>query len=356
LTRRDAAGNESDQTASVPVTLRYDPEPPALAFEPPVPSDPTLVAVKVTDAVSGVANGPIEISRAGSGTWQELAVTRDGDKLLARIEDATLPAGAYELRARASDLARNEASTNLRVDGQPMALTLPLRIISTLQNAFERQRIVRQQVRRDGRTREIHKRVVVQAQTARVLFGESAEIAGRLIAPDGAGIAGAELQILATSPIGAEQPVGVVQTDADGRYKYTATGTSNQTLRVVYMGSATVLATQGQLEMSVPAATRLQVNHRNLRNGQTVVFTGPVRTLPTPPGGKLIEMQVKLPGRWETFQTVRSDDAGQWSVRYKFRRTSGVQYYRFRVRLPAEGAYPFTAGVSRVVTVRVRGA
>ena len=91
--------------------------------------------------------------------------------------------------------------------------------------------------------------------------------------------------------------------------------------------------------MTVPAATDLRVNRRRLRNGQTVIFSGPVRTLPTPPGGKLVEMQVKLPGRWETFQTVRSDDAGQWTVRYTFRRTSGVQYYRFRVRLPAEGAY-----------------
>ena len=68
-----------------------------------------------------------------------------------------------------------------------------------------------------------------------------------------------------------------------------------------------------------------------------------------------MEMQVRLPGRWETFRTMRSNDAGQWSVRYRFRRTRGVQHYRFRARLPAEGNYPYTAGVSRVVVVRVRG-
>jgi hypothetical protein len=108
--------------------------------------------------------------------------------------------------------------------------------------------------------------------------------------------------------------------------------------------------------MSVPAAIELKVDRKRLRNGQAVTFTGPVLTLPTPPGGKLIEMQVRLPGRWETFRTIRSDDAGRWSVRYRFRRTDGVQYYRFRTRLPAEGSYPFVAGVSSVVTVRVRGA
>jgi hypothetical protein len=356
LTRRDAAGNESEQTASVPVTLRYDPDPPQLAFEPPVPSDPTLVALRATDAVSGIANGVIEISRAGSGTWHELAVQREGDRLLGRVDDATLEPGPYEVRARTSDQAGNTASTNLRADGQPMALTLPLRVVSTMQSVFERQRVVQQQVRRHGRIRTIRRQVVVQEQTARVLFGESVDVAGRLVAPDGTGIAAAAVQVLATTPIGPEQPVGQVQTDAEGRYRYAAPGSANQTLRFVYAGSPTVLASASQLAMTVPAASDLRVDHPRLRNGQTVTFTGPVRTLPTPPGGKLIEMQVKLPGRWETFQTVRSDDAGQWSVRYRFRNTSGVQHYRFRVRLPAEGAYPFTTGVSRVVTVRVRGA
>ncbi len=196
----------------------------------------------------------------------------------------------------------------------------------------------------------------MQTQTARVLFGESAQVAGRLVNPDGDGIAGAEVQVLATTPLGPEQLVGVVQTDAEGRYRYTAAGTSNRTLRFVYAGSSVILPAQSQLTMTVPAATELRVDRKRLRNGQAVTFTGPVRTLPTPPGGKLVEMQVRLPGRWETFRTIRSDDAGQWSVRYRFRRTRGVQYYRFRARLPAEGSYPFIAGVSRVVTVRVRGA
>jgi hypothetical protein len=331
----------------VPVTLRYDPDPPQLAFEPPSASDPTLVAVKLTDAVSGVSDGSIEISAVGSGTWHTLPVTREGDRMLARVDDAALAPGPYELRARASDMARNEASTSLRADGQPMLLNLPVRVVSALQNAFERQRTVARKGRRE--------RVVVQTQTARVLFGESADVAGRLVNPAGAGIAGAEVQVLATTPIGPEQLVTVVQTDAEGRYRYTAAGSMNQTLRFVYVGSPTILPSQGQLSMTVPASTTLRVSRRRLRNGQTVTFSGPVGTLPTPPGGKLVEMQVKLPGRWETFRTIRSDDAGQWSARYHFRRTVGVQHYRFRARLPAEGAYPYTAGVSRVVTVRVHG-
>ena len=66
--------------------------------------------------------------------------------------------------------------------------------------------------------------------------------------------------------------------------------------------------------MTVPATTAFRVSRKRLLNGQAVTFRGRIRTLPTPAGGKLVEMQVRLPGRWETFRTVRSDDAGQWSA------------------------------------------
>src|SRR3954453_9494184 len=91
--RRDAAGNQSDELASVPVALRYDPDAPQLGFEPPSSTDPTFVAVKATDGVSGVASGAIEMSAAGSGLWQTLPVQRDGDRLTARIDDAGLAPG-----------------------------------------------------------------------------------------------------------------------------------------------------------------------------------------------------------------------------------------------------------------------
>jgi hypothetical protein len=197
--------------------------------------------------------------------------------------------------------------------------------------------------------------VLVQTKSARVEMGEPAQVAGRLVDAAGTGIAGAEIQVLSTTPLAPEQLEGVVQTDGEGRYRYPAAGTMNRTLRFVYAGSPVVLPAADQLSMTVPAAATLTVDRARLRNGQAVSFSGPVRTLPTPPGGKLVEMQVRLPGRWETFRTVRSNDAGQWSVRYRFRRTRGVQRYRFRARLPAEGNYPYTAAVSRVVVVRVRG-
>ena len=107
--------------------------------------------------------------------------------------------------------------------------------------------------------------------------------------------------------------------------------------------------------MSVPGLTSLGVNHRRVLNGQAVTFNGRLRTLPAPAGGKLVELQVRLSGRWQTFRTIRTDPAGRWAIRYRFKRTRGVQRYRFRARLPREANYPFATGGSRPLTVRVRG-
>ena len=121
--RQDAAGNQEPANASVPVTLRFDPEPPELAFESSPSSDPTLVSVAVSDKVSGLAGGEIELSRQGSGIWQTLRTELRGSRLVARVDDSLLPPGVYQLRATARDQASNQNSTDRRANGQPMIVT-----------------------------------------------------------------------------------------------------------------------------------------------------------------------------------------------------------------------------------------
>ena len=96
-------------------------------------------------------------------------------------------------------------------------------------------------------------------------------------------------------------------------------------------------------------------SRRRLLNGQSVLFSGRLRALPPPPGGKLLELQVVVRGRWQTFRTTRTDASGRWRVRYRFHATAGLQRYRFRARLPAEAGYPYEAGVSPTRVVVVRG-
>jgi hypothetical protein len=275
--------------------------------------------------------------------------------LTARIDDATLPAGTYLLRARARDRAGNESSTDRRVDGQPMLATLPLRITTTLQAGLERTRMITRRIRHHGRRRKVRRPVTVLRSNPRVDYGEQVHMSGRLVMGDGRGLAGAQIQVLSRTETTPERLVGSLQTGADGTFRYVVTGSSTRTLRLVYAGSSIALPAQAQVAMRVPAETSARVRPRRVHNGQAVTFTGQMRALPVPAGGKLVEVQVKLSGHWQTFRTTRSDQAGRWASRYRFRRTRGVQRYQFRVQLPREAGYPFETGMTRVLTVRVSG-
>ena len=67
-----------------------------------------MIAALVADNVSGLAGGTIELSREGSSNWQEMTTQQHGNRLVARVDDAALPAGTYRLRATARDQASNQ--------------------------------------------------------------------------------------------------------------------------------------------------------------------------------------------------------------------------------------------------------
>ena len=353
--REDAATNQEPTNASVPVTLRFDPEPPKLAFEESAPSDPTRISVAVTDGISGLASGQIELSRQGSGTWQTLATQIEGSRLVARLDDALLPAGVYSLRATARDRASNQNSTYARANGQPMTLTLPVRIPTALEAGVVVKRTVRHKVKRHGKRRTVRRRVVELQRQARIRYGEPVIFGGRLANRDGQPVPGAQVYVLSGSPGAPAQLVGTVTTDQEGRFSYRATADATRTLRFAYRGTPVMLPAQSDVSLLTSAASTIRATPRRLRNGQTVRFAGKVRSLPTPPAGKLVELQVVLSGRWQTFRTTRTGSDGSWSIRYAFRRTCGLLRYRFRARLPAEAGYAFQTGKTKRVSVRVRG-
>lgn len=355
LWRRDAAGNVDSTAASVPVRLRYDPEPPQLSFDPPAAADPTLLTVPVVEKVSGLASGEIEISPAGSEVWQALKTDVDGTRLVARVDDAVLPPGSYSVRAVARDHAGNEAVSTVRSDGQPMALTLPIRIVSAASAGVVQVRTQRKTIKRNGRRRVITEKVTEVKPAGSLQLGEQSHVVGKLANRDGQGIAGATLQVFETSVLAPDRLVGEVATDASGAFSYAVTGTMTRSLRFVFAGSPVVLPASAEVGLTTAAQSTLRVSRARLLNGQSVTFSGHVPTGPIPPGGKLVQVEVRLKAGWQTFRTVRTDAAGNWSVPYRFARTRGIAWYRFRVALPAESGYPFTPGVSKSVRVRVRG-
>ena len=355
LWREDAAGNQQPANASLPVRLRFDPEPPQLGFEAPSLADPTRVSVQVTDPISGLGGGEIAISQVGSGAWQELPTNQEGSHLVTRIDDATLPAGEYELRAIAHDQANNLASTDKRLDGQPMRLKLPLRVASAVRAGVVRKRSVRRTVRHGGKPHKVRRKITVLEPRAKVRFGRHVRLAGQLVDHAGNPLSGASVQVYSHPREGNEGQVGTLTTDAHGHFAYVLEASASQTLRFVYPGTATRLPAEDKVALLVAGRSTFVVSRSRISNGQTVTFSGRVQGRPLPPTGKLLELQVRLPGEWETFRTIRSEPDGRWHIRYQFRRTCGVQPYELRIRLPGEAGYGLSSGASRVLTVRVKG-
>lgn len=331
---RDEAGNEDKKTAGQPVRLRLDDEAPELAFDGPDPSDPVRVAVRVSDRTSGIAGGEIELRRRGSQAWRPLDARLDGGHLVGHLPDETLPDGTYELRARAFDRAGNERSSDRRADGQRMEVTLPART-----KTFLRARIAKSD--RRGRSR--------------VRFGRRARIAGRLTSAGRGPIAGASVVVLQMPRRDGATftQLATVTSSRTGRFSYRAPAGTTRTLRFRHPGSPTIRPATRDVPLRVAASTTFGVSERFALNGETVTFSGRLRSGPVPAAGKIVELQARVRHHWRTFATSRTDAQGLWRYAYRFDGTRGRQVYTFRARVPREAEYPYEVGHSgrRRVTV-----
>ncbi len=348
LWREDAAGNQQADNASQPVRLRFDPEPPQLGFENPSVEDPTRVSVLVTDRISGLAGGGIEISRAGSGSWQVLPTTQEGDRLVTRIDDASLSAGDYDLRVTAHDQANNLAGTDRRLDGQPMRLTLPLRVATAMKAGV----VEKRSVTRKGKKGKV--RPVLEPR-AKVSFGRKVHLGGHLVNRAGHPLADAKVLVYSRPREGTEQIVGTVTTDASGRFTYTVEARASQTFRFAYSGTATILPVEDTATLLVKGTSTFTVKPKRVLNGDSVMFSGQVKGRPLPETGKLLELQVRFTSGFQTFRTVRTDADGAWRIPYLFDSICGEQEFDFQAHLAGEAGWPLEAGNSRTLTIRVKG-
>lgn len=350
LWREDAAGNQQADNASQPVKLRFDPEPPQLGFENQGVEDPTRVSVLVTDRISGLAGGGIEISRGGSGSWQVLPTAQEGDRLVTHIDDASLPAGDYELRATAHDQANNLRGTDRRLDGQPMRLKLPLRVTTAMKAGVVEKRTVARKGKRKGKVR----RVVLEPR-AKVSFGRKVHLGGRLVNQAGHALADAKVSVYSRPKGGDEQLVGTVATNPSGRFSYAVEARASQTFRFVYPGTATILPIEDTATLLVKGTSTFTVKPKRVKNGGSVTFTGRVKGRPLPEAGKLLELQVRFTSGWQTFRTINTEADGTWRIPYLFDRTCGEAEFDFRAHLAGEAGWPLETGNSRTLTVRVKG-
>jgi hypothetical protein len=357
---RDEAGNEN-ATATASVPLRFDDVPPGVAFEltPAGDSLPSEIAAKIADAHSAPASGEIHYRRLGSDQWLELPAkvqrgSADEAQLAARLPGDLGP-GTYVFRADAVDGAGNAASTTRRADGTEMTVR---KVAGDPVRGLSRAVPVRAKARIFARLR--WQRRLGTALT--VPFGTGVSLSGRLVDADGAGLSGRSLRVVTHPSRGALRETGTaeVETGAHGVFELPlGTGTSRR-LSVAFAGDGGFEpATRRPLTLRVRSGVDLRVSPRQLHTGERVSFRGRVRgagaTLPR--RGKLVAIQYyeSESKRWRPIMVVRSDHGGRFRASYRFRYINGDASIRLRATALPEERWPYAAGASRPIVVRVTG-
>lgn len=357
----DAAGNGSVQKEAV---FRIDGTAPVGAFRVLDPGDPRTLKVDVEDVTSGIAGGRIEYRRQGESGFRQLGTAVGPGVLSARLDDEGLPVGRYEVRAVVTDVAGNEAVIDKWADGSPTTLGMPLRLGASLEVAgkvkvkrcSKAAKKKRGKGRRKRASRPRCRRKPVARKALELRHGRRALSRGRLTSGQGVPLADARVVVEGQARSGGPfTRLGVARTDVHGRFGFTIPPGPSRTVRYRYDGTNTTRPAAAELTTKVRAAARLKADRRRLRNGQVVRFTGRLLGKPIPAAGKVVALQAKVGRGWRTFATPRANARGVFRYRYRFTSTTGTRRYRFRAAIAREGAYPYEAGVSPIVRVRVRG-
>ncbi len=339
----DRAGNASARGAA---TIKVDRTPPeTVAFEAPDPADPTRVSVVASDATSGVAGGRVELRRTGAATWSRLPSSLDRGRIVARVDDATLRAGAYELRAVVSDVAGNESVGTTRADGAPATVTLPLRR-PTMVTLVRRGRSLRGRLTAGGKP----------------LAGRELSLTQRLRGRRGwHPVCGRRTVIVARTSGGASSPTPAtpssrcpLRTDGSGRVRIRLAAGPSRTVRLAFAGDPLLLPAHRGTRIRTPASGWVHAHPSSVPAGGLVRFAGHLFGGHIPVAGKVVELQARVGAGWRTFATVRADRRGDFRHVHRFGAASAGQTYWVRLRIRPEAAYPFERGTARPIPIHVR--
>jgi hypothetical protein len=317
LIAEDAASNVS----RIDRTIDLDGTAPVIS-EVPV-SGRTITAL-VSDGLSGVAGGTIEIRGKRDAPFLALPTTLRGDKLIATVPKSVK--GSYGIRASASDKAGNATASLVT------SMSLSTRV---------------------GRG---HARKVQDAR-ANVGYGRAVTLLGRLTSTDGAPVAGQPIVFTGTLRRTGATPsqVATATTDADGRFSVTLPPGPSQSVSVVYPGTQGVLTRTRGVSLRVPASATIHASKARLSGAGSVRFSGRLRMLGTslPPGGKIVDLQASQRGVWTTVDTARAGGRdGAWHATARFRGNAGR--FPIRLRIRREALFPYELGYSASVVINVR--
>ncbi len=266
------------------------------------------------------------------------------------IQTSELAEGQHTLKVEIEDAAGNKATVYtgpITIDNQPPVVTPP--IVSVIppsrgapngEPASERATLTLAGRQPKAFARE-------QTRSAVVL-------AGRLTAPTGAPIKGAQVQLL-QQVIGsaAATPIASATTRPDGTWALKAPAGPSRLLRIAYYSHTLDSTPAATLDVheSVQGVVSMHAPHK-AHLGRAVVFRGQLAGGYVPPGGESVQMEILYAGRWRTIEVLPTSSRGAWTYKYVFTLGVGASYLFRAVTVP-NGGYPFLSTHSKPVRVTV---
>lgn len=364
----DVAGNRTEEQVFV---VSQDTEPPAVQLEPGDANDPTQIIGRVQDRVSGVSNARFELRRVDSaaapeqrdwssvGPAQPIEVGSTASSLVSlRLDDAVMPAGDYEIRINARDVAGNSSAAVSQVS---RSLQMPLRRSIDLSAAIaDVKRVCRT---RSGRKCAAAKRcaeaagcryieVVDRTNAKRSVvrsWKQPTALVGELLSRDGDPVTGAPLAIEATTRDGVATTIGHVTTNDNGRYSFPIPRGPSRTFTVRFAGDASRLPVADTAKRATRTELSFRLSKSRLRSGHTLGLSGKVlhaKWLPV--GGVTVSFQFETQfGWWSTGEDVMTASDGSFSYNLPWAKRPTRSWARIRARVsqPPSG-WPFEPGVS----------
>lgn len=297
--------------------------------------------------------------------WDTTTVPNGVHSVVAVIEDASgNRVSAPALTVTTSNFTVVDPSSPAWVRGAPngtaaddaaqLRLTWPSTAVSPSTRKADVRRCARPSYREKHRLRCVGRAPQVGLST-RYDAARSDALAGQLLTQAGTPIGGATVELAAVpSATGtAERALGVATTRPDGTFAASVPrrdGSTEIVARYRARLGDTVPVAQARASRTVTASTSIVAPARANR-GARVVFSGMLAGRAGRLDGVPIVMQVRVGGRWRTFASAQTAVDGSWRRRLRFATVPGR--YPVRARVGTSLGYPYAAGGSAVVTVRV---
>jgi hypothetical protein len=190
----------------------------------------------------------------------------------------------------------------------------------------------------------------------RLGFTTRPTVTGRLVDEHANPIAAAAVDVLVRERRAgaATTRIATALTGADGTFKLALPSGPSRAITIQYTAFSGDPAPASAVALSAVVRAQLtaSISPRSVRVGRPLRLSGRLRLLPR--RGVDITIQARQHGVWRTVDTVKTRARGHfgWTYRFPSRSQAGRTFF-FRARVSSP-IYPFAAGASRAVRVRVR--